>query len=121
MDAYVFRQAWYIPLGLYYYLLAVPRLDASFPFIRLLTSTSNGSYPTLYSYEPVAGLFVGVPSVPLGITAFVAVGLRAMRRGGRRRSRADRPCGCRDRVLPGGGVRGLAVPARRRRMSWTSR
>jgi hypothetical protein len=79
MHPYVFRQAWYIPLGLYYYLLAVPRFDSSFPFIRLLPSTLNGSYPTLYSYEPVAGLLVAVPAVPFGITALVAVGPRLMR------------------------------------------
>jgi hypothetical protein len=80
MQTYPFRQAWYIPVGLYYYLLAVPRLTSSFPFIRLLSTTLNGSYSTLYSYEPVAGLFVAVPVVPLGLTAFVGVGPRLMRR-----------------------------------------
>lgn len=80
MQTYVFRQAWYIPLGLFYYLLAVPRIDSSFPFIRLLTITFDGNHPTLYSYEPVAGLLVAVPSVPIGITALVAVGPRLMRR-----------------------------------------
>jgi hypothetical protein len=76
MQTYAFRQAWYVPLGLYYYLLAVPRVTSSFPFIRLLANTSNGTYSTLFSYEPVAGLFVIAPVVPLGLMAFVGVGPR---------------------------------------------
>jgi hypothetical protein len=66
-------QLWYIPHGLYYYLLAPPRVLSTYPFVYLLKfvpyykAQSNDVYPI----EPVAGVLTNMPLVAVGLVMAV--------------------------------------------------
>ena len=64
-----YYQLWYIPHGLYYYLLAPARFLGTYPYVFLLKfvpyykAQSNDVYPI----EPVAGVFTNMPLIGLGL------------------------------------------------------
>jgi hypothetical protein len=68
-----YYQPWYIPHGLYYYLLAPPRFLGTYPYVYLLKfvpytrAQSNDVYPI----EPVAGVLTNMPLIALGLVMTV--------------------------------------------------
>jgi len=76
-----YYKLWYIPHGLYYYLLAPARLLGTYPYVFLqkfvpyYKAQSNDVYPI----EPVAGVFTNMPLIPLGLV-MIATQLRGLAR-----------------------------------------
>jgi hypothetical protein len=79
---YAFYQLWYIPHGLYYYLLAPARLLGNYPYVYLLKfepyikTRSND----VYAIEPVAGVLTTMPLITLGLVMIVTQFRRLARR-----------------------------------------
>jgi hypothetical protein len=64
---YAFYQLWYIPHGLYYYLLAPARLSGVYPYAYLLKNIPFVESNDVYTHEPVAGVFTNMPLIGLGL------------------------------------------------------
>jgi hypothetical protein len=64
---YPFYQLWYLPHGLYYYLLAPGRLLGTYPYWFLLKNVPYVDSSNVYTYEPVAGVLVNMPLITLGL------------------------------------------------------
>jgi hypothetical protein len=64
---YPFYQLWYIPHGLYYYLLAPGRLLGKYPYWFLLKDVPYVDSSDVYTHEPVAGVLVNMPLITLGL------------------------------------------------------
>lgn len=64
----------YVPGGLYYYLLAPPRFDLSFPFVHLPPPPAYpGPTPSTHDIEPTGGLLATSPIALLAILLPVAL------------------------------------------------
>ncbi len=76
-----YYRPWYIPHGLYYYLLAPARFLSTYPYLYLLKfvpyekAQSNDVYPI----EPVAGVLTNMPLIALGLVT-AGTQLRALAR-----------------------------------------
>jgi hypothetical protein len=64
---YAYYQLWYIPHGLYYYLLAPARFSHVYPYTYLLKSVPFVKSNDVYTYEPVAGVLTNMPLIGLGL------------------------------------------------------
>jgi len=64
---YAYYQLWYIPHGLYYYLLAPARLSHTYPYAFLLNDVPFVQSNDVYTHEPVAGVLTNMPLVGLGL------------------------------------------------------
>jgi hypothetical protein len=64
---YPFYQPWYLPHGLYYYLLAPGRLLREYPYWFLLKDVPYVDSSNVYTHEPVAGVLVNMPLITLGL------------------------------------------------------
>ncbi|SRR6266536_2093389 len=79
---YVFYQPWYIPHGLYYYLLAPGRFLGNYPYVFLqkFVPYSQGLSNDVYTIEPVAGVLTTMPLIALGLVMIVTQFRGLMRR-----------------------------------------
>jgi hypothetical protein len=70
---YAFYQLWYIPHGLYYYLVAPVRLLGNYPYVYLLKFVpySQAQSNDVYAIEPVAGVLTNIPLAALGLVMVV--------------------------------------------------
>jgi hypothetical protein len=64
---YAYYQLWYIPHGLYYYLLAPARLSHVYPYAYLLKHVPFVQSNDVYTHEPVAGVLTNMPLIGLGL------------------------------------------------------
>jgi hypothetical protein len=62
---YAFYQLWYIPHGLYYYLLAPARFIGTYPYVYLLKFVPYEQSNDVYTIEPVAGVLTNMPLIAL--------------------------------------------------------
>jgi hypothetical protein len=70
---YAFYQLWYIPHGLYYYLLAPGRFISTYPYVYLLKFVpyEQAQSNNVYAIEPVAGVLTNMPLITLGLVMIV--------------------------------------------------
>jgi hypothetical protein len=64
---YAYYQLWYIPHGLYYYLLAPTRFSHVYPYLYLLKDVPFVQSNDVYTHEPVAGVFTNMPLIGIGL------------------------------------------------------
>jgi hypothetical protein len=64
---YDFYQLWYVPHGLYYYLFAPARLNATYPYAFLLRNIPFAQSKNVYTHEPVAGVLTNMPLIGFGL------------------------------------------------------
>jgi hypothetical protein len=64
---YAYYQLWYIPHGLYYYLIAPARFSHAYPFVYLLKNVPFVPSNDVYTHEPVAGVLTNMPLIGLGL------------------------------------------------------
>jgi hypothetical protein len=64
---YAYYQLWYIPHGLYYYLLAPARFSHVYPYVFLLKDVPFVQSNDVYTHEPVAGVLTNMPLIGLGL------------------------------------------------------
>jgi hypothetical protein len=64
---YAYYQLWYIPHGLYYYLLAPARFSHVYPYAFLLKNVPFVQSNDVYTHEPVAGVLTNMPLIGLGL------------------------------------------------------
>jgi hypothetical protein len=68
---YAFYQLWYIPRGLYYYLLAPARFTDAYPYVHLLKPLPPVLSKGAYNREPVAGVLTNMPLIGFGLVLTV--------------------------------------------------
>jgi hypothetical protein len=70
---YAFYQLWYIPHGVYYYLLAPARLLGKYPYVYLLKFVPYAQTQSndVYGIEPVGGVLTNMPLIALGLVMIV--------------------------------------------------
>lgn len=76
---YAFYQLWYIPHGLYYYLLAPARFSRVYPYAYLLKNVPYVDSNDVYVHEPVAGVLTNMPLIGFGL-ALTATQIRRLSR-----------------------------------------
>jgi len=77
---YPYNQLWYVPHGMYFFLLSPARYLGSFPFIFLRESTfSAETYLRAYENEPVAGILTNMPVITAGLVMAAASARRIWR------------------------------------------
>jgi hypothetical protein len=64
---YAYYQLWYIPHGLYYYMLAPARFSHVYPYLFLLKDVPFVQSNDVYTHEPVAGVLTNMPLVGVGL------------------------------------------------------
>jgi hypothetical protein len=79
---YAYYQLWYIPHGLYYYLLAPTRFSHAYPYAYLLKNVPFVQSNDVYTHEPVAGVLTNMPLIGLGLV-FTATQLPRLARESR--------------------------------------
>jgi hypothetical protein len=76
---YAYYQLWYIPHGLYYYLLAPARFIGVYPYAYLLKNVPFVQSNDVYTHEPVVGVLTNIPLLGLGLV-LTATQLRRLAR-----------------------------------------
>jgi hypothetical protein len=79
---YAYYQLWYIPHGLYYYLLTPARFSHVYPYAYLLKNSPFAQSNSVYTHEPVAGVLTNMPLIGLGLV-FTATQVRRLARESR--------------------------------------
>jgi hypothetical protein len=77
---YAFYQPWYVPHGLYYYLLAPARLIGDYPYAFLLKHVPYSQSNDVYTHEPVAGVLTNMPLIGFGLVLIASQIPRLARR-----------------------------------------